>query len=76
MPTLAYIIANLGLPELGILAFIFLVWAIPFWFIFKRIGWHPSLALLVAIPGVALIYIYLVAFAPWKTPAAKNTENS
>jgi hypothetical protein len=65
MNTIAFI-QNLGGSELLFLLFWALVVVVPFWQIFKRIGWHPALSLLALIPGVVIIMIYVVAFGKWK----------
>jgi len=43
-----------------------LILLIPVWFIFKKAGFHPALALLMFVPylGVAAVYCIL-AFAKW-----------
>jgi hypothetical protein len=44
---------------------------IPYWFIFKKAGFSPFLALLMLIPMVHLIMLYFLAFAQWNVvPAA------
>jgi hypothetical protein len=68
MNTIAFI-QNIRGPELLILNIIwFVIGVIPFWRIFKRIGWNPALSLLALIPGAVIIMIYVVAFAKWKEP--------
>jgi hypothetical protein len=67
MNTLAFL-QNLGGPELFILLFWALFVVVPFWMIFKRIGWQPALSLLAIIPGAVIIMLYLVAFMKWKEP--------
>jgi len=45
---------------------------IPFWFICKKAGFSPWLALLNIIPFGNLVLIYVLAFADWKVvPAAQ-----
>ncbi|CAA6679416.1 MULTISPECIES: hypothetical protein [unclassified Lentimonas] len=68
MNTLAFI-QNISGPEILILNLIWLIiGVIPFWQIFKRIGWPPALALLAVIPGAIFVMLYVVAFASWKQP--------
>lgn len=48
-----------------------LIVVIPFWFIFKKAGFSPLLALLMFLPFINLIMLYFVAFARWNVvPAA------
>jgi hypothetical protein len=45
---------------------------IPYWFIFKKAGFSPFLALLMLVPLVNLIMLYFLAFARWNVvPAAQ-----
>jgi ABC-type transport system involved in cytochrome c biogenesis permease subunit len=39
---------------------------VPFWFILKKAGFSPWLALLNAVPLGSLILLYVLAFAEWK----------
>lgn len=39
---------------------------IPYWFIFKKAGFSPWIALLMIVPLVNLITLYVVAFSAWK----------
>jgi hypothetical protein len=41
---------------------------IPFWQIFKKAGMPAWFSLLLLVPMVNLIMLYVLAFAPWKTP--------
>ena len=44
---------------------------IPYWFIFKKAGFSPFLALLMLIPLLNFIMLYYLAFARWNViPAA------
>ena len=44
---------------------------IPYWFIFKKAGFSPFLALLMLMPLVNFIMLYFLAFARWNVvPAA------
>jgi glycopeptide antibiotics resistance protein len=44
-----------------------IVMIIPFWFICKKAGFSPWLALLNLVPFGSLILLYVLAFAEWKT---------
>jgi hypothetical protein len=47
---------------------------IPYWFIFKKAGFSPFLAILILIPVVNLIMLYFLAFARWNVvPAPPQT---
>ena len=39
---------------------------IPFWFIFKKAGFSPWLAVLMFVPLANVIILYVVAFSQWK----------
>ncbi len=44
---------------------------IPYWFIFKKAGFSPFLALLMFIPLINLVMVYFLAFSRWNVvPAA------
>jgi len=45
--------------------FISIIMLIPFWFIFKKAGFSPFLALLMILPFVSVIMLYFLAFARW-----------
>jgi hypothetical protein len=48
-----------------------LIVVIPYWFIFKKAGFSPFLALLMFVPLVNLIMLYFLAFGRWNVvPAA------
>ena len=38
---------------------------VPFWRIFSKAGFHPSLSFLTVVPIVNLITIYYIAFSDW-----------
>jgi hypothetical protein len=42
------------------------VMLIPYWFIFKKAGFSPWLAILVLVPLVNIILLYAIAFAEWR----------
>ncbi len=48
----------------GLIANVILV--IPFWFIFKKAGFSPWLAVLMFVPVANIIILYVIAFSPWK----------
>jgi hypothetical protein len=60
----------MALTMLAILPFIILIGLVviilPFWFICKKAGFSPWLALLNVIPLGNLILLYVLAFAEWK----------
>jgi hypothetical protein len=43
---------------------------VPFWFILKKAGFSPWLALLNIVPFGTLILLYVLAFAEWKVVPA------
>jgi hypothetical protein len=43
---------------------------IPYWFIFKKAGFSPWLALLMFLPMINLILLYFLAFARWNVVPA------
>ena len=47
---------------------------VPFWFICKKAGFSPWLALLNVVPFGNLILIYVLAFAEWKVPTAPTAR--
>jgi hypothetical protein len=38
---------------------------LPYWFIFKKAGFSPWLALLMVVPLANIVMLYVLAFAPW-----------
>ena len=58
MPALLSIIAFIVVIEL-----IFTV--VPFWFIFKKAGYHPALSLLMIIPFIDVAIRFYLAFSDW-----------
>jgi hypothetical protein len=52
-------------------AMISIIVLIPYWFIFKKAGFSPFLAILMFIPLVNIVLLYFLAFARWNVvPAA------
>jgi hypothetical protein len=42
------------------------VGVLPYWFIFKKAGFSPWLAVLMFLPLANLVILYVIAFSPWK----------
>jgi hypothetical protein len=63
-------IAHMAMAMMAILPLIILIFLaiiiVPFWFICKKAGFSPWLALLNIVPMGNLILIYVLAFAQWK----------
>jgi hypothetical protein len=59
-------LAALAIPIMfvGMIATVVLV--IPYWFIFKKAGFSPWLAVLMFVPLANVIILYVVAFSQWK----------
>jgi Zn-dependent protease with chaperone function len=47
---------------------------IPYWFIFKKAGFSPFLALLMFIPLINIVMLYFLAFSRWNVVPAADTE--
>ena len=45
---------------------------IPHWFIFKKAGFSPFLALLLFVPLINIVVLYVVAFSRWKVVPAPS----
>ena len=43
-----------------------LLWVVPIWRLFKRVGWNPVWALLGFIPPLWLVLIWVLAFSTWR----------
>jgi hypothetical protein len=68
---------HVGMPELFVIAgvvFFFggILTAVPYWFIFRKAGFHPAFCLLMIIPLVSLIMRFFLAFAEW--PSLKRID--
>ena len=50
--------------------FVSIVVIIPYWFIFKKAGFSPFLALLMFVPLINIIMLYFLAFARWNVVPA------
>ena len=59
----------MGGGPLMMLIFIGLI-VVPFWFIFKKIGYSPWLSLLMAVPLVNIAMLFFLAFSQW--PAGRG----
>lgn len=46
---------------------------IPYWFIFKKAGFSPWLAVLMALPLANIVVLYILAFTPWNVASASQT---
>ena len=50
---------------------------IPYWFIFKKAGFSPFLALLMFVPLINIIMLYFLAFSRWNVvPAAHGLSGA
>ena len=47
---------------------------VPFWFIFRRAGFHPALSLLMMVPVVSVVMTFFLAFVDW--PSLKKSDGS
>ncbi len=61
---------NLGMQELFIIIAVIaatgvVLNVVPYWFIFKKAGYHPALSLLMIIPLVDVVMKFFLAFAEW-----------
>lgn len=68
---------NLGMPELLVILSVIAVFGgvltvVPYWFIFRKAGFHPALSLLMMVPVAGLIMRFFLAFADW--PSLKKGE--
>ena len=41
------------------------IFIVPCWLIFKRAGWSPWLALILIVPGAAIVLLWIFALARW-----------
>jgi hypothetical protein len=69
---------NIGVTELivivSIVALVSAVFKIiPYWFIFRKAGFHPALSLLTAIPLLDVVMRFFLAFAEWPS-VKKNVD--
>jgi hypothetical protein len=71
--------SNLGVSEILVILLLVVLVAIPFtlvpyWFIFRKAGFHPALSLLMIVPVASLIMLFFLAFADW--PSLKKASQS
>jgi len=65
---------GLGILFFVAIALVFsLVYVIPFFFIFKKVGWHWALGFLMLISPVNLILLYVLAFVKWPLEQRQTT---
>ncbi len=48
-----------------VVIFVIVFQVIPYWWIFRKAGFHPALSLLTLIPIVNIAVIYFLAFTEW-----------
>ena len=68
---------NIGMPELAVILLLVAVFGVmftvvPFWFIFKKAGFHPALSLLMIVPLAGVIMRFFLAFGDW--PSLKKSD--
>jgi hypothetical protein len=68
---------NIGMQELLLIIAVIAVFGsiftvVPYWFIFRKAGYHPALSLLMIVPFVGLIMKFFLAFAEW--PSLKKVD--
>ena len=69
---------NIGLPEILLIVLLAIVLGIllkvvPYWFIFKKAGYHPALSVIMVVPFGDIIMRFFLAFSDW--PALKKTDS-
>ena len=62
--------SGIGFPEILVIALIIALVGIafkivPYWFIFRKAGYHPALSLLMVVPIASIIMLFFLAFAEW-----------
>ena len=70
---------NIGFPEILVILLVVAVVAVafklvPYWFIFRKAGFHPALSLLMIVPIASVIMLFFLAFADW--PSLKKSAQS
>jgi uncharacterized membrane protein len=61
-------VSNLGIQELIIIAIIGgigIVAVIPWFFIYKKAGYHPAMGCLMFLPIVNIVMLFVLAFSDW-----------
>jgi hypothetical protein len=54
-----------GIPELIIIAFLGIIFVLPYWKIFSKAGFSGWLSLTQIIPFINIIMVFYLAFAEW-----------
>jgi hypothetical protein len=49
-----------------------LLWVVPVWRLFRRVGWSARWALLAFIPLLGIILLWVLAFAAWRIADANE----
>ncbi len=70
---------NLGFPEILLIVLVVLMFSalfklLPYWFIFRKAGFHPALSVLMIVPLASLIMLFFLAFAEW--PGLKKSSEA
>ena len=70
---------HLGVPEILVIVAVIAVFGIlfkilPYWFIFRKAGFHPALSLLMIVPIASLVMLYILALSEW--PSLKKPPAS
>ena len=61
---------HVGVPEILLIVVVIAVFGVvfkilPYWFIFRKAGFHPALSLLMIVPIASVIMLYILAFSDW-----------
>jgi hypothetical protein len=72
---------NLGMPELLVILAVVviaggLLTVVPFWFIFRKAGYHPALSLLMMVPFVDIVMKFFLAFSDWPSLKKDKTNST
>ena len=59
-------LAAIAVPLIFLCLVASVVAVIPYWFIFKKAGFSPWLAVLMFVPLANIIILYVIAFSEWK----------
>ncbi len=51
-----------------------ILFIVPLWRIFKRVGFKPVLALLALVPGGIMVLLWVIAFAKWPAFTQEKKE--
>jgi hypothetical protein len=69
--------ANLGMLEVIVVIIIALILAgacLPWFFIYKKAGYHPAMGCLMFIPPVNVVMLFVLAFSQW--PIERDLQNA